>query len=413
MSVSQKPPQRIWIVNQFANTPDRGGGTRQWEFAEALTKKGFQVSLIASDYHLFLRKGRGTSPFRPFIKEIREGVEIIWIYSSPYQTNNWKRYMNMLSFSILLFFVSFFQKRPDVVVGSSPQLLAALSAWFVARVRKARFILEIRDLWPQVFVDMAGKSPKSPIVRVLGLIERFLYKNSERVIILAEGCYDYVLKNGGHAGKIHWLPNSAQIELFKNKIQNVNHKSQAGHPNVFTAIYAGAHGPANALSTLVEAAKILDQAELGKFKIICVGDGPDKDSLLKQSHGVKSIEFRDPIPKKNIPEFLHSGDVLILSLKDVELFKYGVSPNKLYDYYATGKPVLVAVGGFINREVEEFNLGIAVPPEDPQQLAQALIRFSRMEKSELAAMGNRARDLALERYNREVVSEKLVSLLNQ
>jgi glycosyltransferase involved in cell wall biosynthesis len=397
---------RVWIVNQFANTPDVPGHIRQYELGQFLVKQGCPVNVFASDYNLTQRQYLKLKFPQLWHLENFEGLQWNWLYAVPYQVNNWRRYVNMVSFCLSLFLIGLLKPKPDLIIGSSPQLLAAFTAWILAKLRGATFYFEVRDLWPQVLIELGGKSPNSLIVRVLAWIEGLLYRQSDRVIVLASGLVDYVSKRG--AVEVVWLPNGPDVEQFQVELPIERAKAQYHmHPDRICLMYTGAHGTANSLNTIVEAARILNQSHPDQFQILLVGDGPDKAQLIEQATGIQCLEFRPPIPKAEIPKLLKAADGLILTLKDIPLFRYGVSPNKLYDAYATGKPVVVAVGGTINQEVQIHQVGFTAEPEDAKGLVEAMIQLAQTPPEEREAMGKRGQALVSSTYSRTKVAEKL------
>jgi glycosyltransferase involved in cell wall biosynthesis len=403
---------RIWIVNQFANTPQLPGHIRQYELGKFLSERECSVTVFSSDYNLTKREYLKLKSPQLWQQETFDKLCWYWLYVTPYKTNNWRRYLNMLSFCISLFLIGIFQPKPDLIIGSSPQILAALTAWILAKIKGAKFYFEVRDLWPQTLIDVGGQSPDSLLVKLIGKIEKWLYEHSDRVIVLAKGSVDYVSKRG--ATEVIWLPNGPDIEDFIIDISPQKAKYLHNIPeDRFCLMYTGAHGDANALEAVVEAARKLDTIYPNTFLIILVGDGPEKANLIKQGSNISSLEFRDPIPKREIPELLKAADGLIITLKDVPLFRYGVSPNKLYDYYAAGKPVIVGVGGSINQEVEEHQLGFTAEPEDSDGIAKSILKLYSTSSTEREAMGQRGQSLVVNTYSRIAVANKLWNLIQQ
>lgn len=402
----------IWIVNQFANTPEVPGHTRQYEFGKFLSGAGFDVSIFASDYNLAQRCFRKLEPPYFWLQEEQDNVLLNWLYAIPYQKNDWRRYLNMLSFTITFLIRGLFYRKPDLVIGSSPQLMAAFASCLIAKLKGAKFYFEVRDLWPQVLVELGGKSPDSGLVKILGAMEAWLYRHSDRVIVLSKGCLSYVKDKG--AKEAVWLPNGPDLDMFQSDFSTDEAKTHYGvDPTRFSLLYAGAHGKANALHTIVKACQILDKQAPDQFQVILVGDGPEKAALISLGQDLQCLEFRDPIPKQEMPNLLQNVDAGLLTLEDIPLFKYGVSPNKLYDYYAAHKPVVVAVGGLINEEVKTYELGKTAHPEKPQELAEAIQALGDLPESAQSLMGERAYQLASSVYSRSQVSEKLYDLVKQ
>jgi len=292
-------------------------------------------------------------------------------------------------------------RAPDVILASSPQLPAAFTCLWIARLSGIPFVLEVRDLWPQVLIDQGGKRPDSPMVRLLALMEHQLYRQARAVVVLAKGAEPYVCERG--ARHTAWLPNGPDLELFSPLPLPEERPS-------FTVLYAGAHGEANALDNVIDAARLLEERQAAvRFRLI--GDGPEKQALMQQAAGLGSVTFEQPVPKAEIPNLMAKADAILLSLRDVPLFRYGVSPNKLYDAYAIGRPVITTVAGAINAEVEEHGLGVTAAPGNPEALAQAILKLASMPRSARQGMAERASRLTHTTYSRQRINAEINALL--
>ena len=402
---------RLWLINQFANTPELPGHTRQFEVAAGLVSDGWEVEVFASDFNLTQRKYRRLRFPHLWSTERPAGIHWTWLWVSPYRRNNWKRQLNMLSFCLHLglrlgptaVLGRFIGCAPDVILASSPQLPAAFTCLWITRLTGIPFVLEVRDLWPQVLIDQGGKSPQSPMVRLLAWMERQVYRHASTVVVLAKGAEPFVRERG--ASQTAWLPNGPDLALFTPR------PLLADRP-LFTVLYAGAHGDANALENVIAAARLLEQRQV-PVRICLVGDGPEKQSLIRLAEDLKSVSFEAPVPKAQIPDLMAEADAILLSLRDVPLFRYGVSPNKLYDAYALGRPVITTVAGAINAEVEEHRLGVSAPPGDPQALASAIQRLMNTPIPERQAMAQRAIQLAQTTYSRQRIIAEYNTLLRR
>ena len=402
---------RLWLINQFANTPDLPGHTRQYEVAAGLVGLGWGVGVFASDFNLTQRRYRRLRFPSLASSEHQAGIRWTWLLVSPYRQNNWRRQLNMLSFCLHLvlrllpaaLFGRLTGRAPNVILASSPQLPAAFTCFLIAFLSGLPFVLEVRDLWPQVLIDQGGKKTDSPLVRLLGWMERQLYSNSHTVVVLAKGAEGYVRERG--ARRTAWLPNGPDLGLFA---------SQPLPPDqaTFTVLYAGAHGDANALENVIEAARLLEQRN-SPVRFQFIGDGPEKKNLIQLAVGLKTVVFNDPLPKVEIPARMAQADAILLSLRDVPLFRYGVSPNKLYDAYAIGRPVITTVAGSINAEVETNHLGVTAEPGDPQDLADAILRLAQTPRVEREAMALRATQLAHSTYSRQRIIAEYNRLLRE
>ena len=405
--------KNIWIINQHANTPEMPGHTRQYEIAEGLYKKNWNIDIFSSDFNLSKRKFYFLKNFEFCKSENIRGINWHWLRVFPYKKNNWRRYINIFSFSLHLFFKllinisyeSLFKKSPQIIVASSPQLPAAFTSLLIAKIFKKPFVLEIRDLWPQVLIDQGGRNSSSFFIKVLTFMEKFLYKNACHIIVLAKGSKKYIQEKGGL--EISWLPNGPNLKEFRSKFID-KEPEEFTFSEPFRIYYTGAHGEANSLHTIIDAARILEQLPI---VFILIGDGPEKNNLIEYSKGLKNVIFKDPVPKNQITYILKDANAVLITLKNVKLFQYGVSPNKLYDAYALSKPVITNVPGDINNEVKEHNLGVTAKPENPKDLADAIKQLFQKSPEERKQIARNARNIAEKTYSREIIIERYNDIL--
>lgn len=401
----------LWIVNQYAVTPDEPGGTRHYEMASELAAKGFGVTVFASDVNLVsrthtkLRRGQLYS-----IEEFR-GFRFVWIYSPEYRANDWRRLLNVLYFAVNFLRVAGrlgVEGKPSLILGSSPNPLAALAALLVASRWPARFLLEIRDLWPDSLVDMGAIGPHSPISIALTLLDRFLLRGAERVIVFTPKMGDIMTKRGVPKERIMVIPNGVRLSTFRPSMTRDEARDMFGMKG-FTLVYAGAHGPANNLETVVEAASILKNENVS---FLMVGDGPAKKGLVQSAadKGLSNIRFADPIPKAQIPNLLLGADAGIITLRNAKAYGVGLNPNKLFDYMAAALPVVCSVPGA--EFIRSSEAGLSCATEDPQALANAvrtLVALSPEERHHLGLNGQRLVEL---RHSREQTVSSLAELLS-
>ena len=403
-----------YFINQFANTPDMAGHTRQYEIAKELKNRGWEVEIFASDFNLSERIYKKLPSTRISLVEHYDGIKWNWLRVLSYKRNNWRRYINLSSFCIHIFLkltlsnlIKGNKYNPDIIVASSPQLPAAFISLYIAKILRRPFVLEVRDLWPQVLIDKPNSDPNSILIKLLKYMEKKLYRDASKVIVLAKGSVSYVKERG--ASNISWLPNGPDLNLFKyyplpieSEIFNLDRP--------FMILYAGAHGEMNAIDNVIKAASLLRNYPIS---FTFIGDGPEKISLIKNSISLKNIIFKDPIPKALMPDLISKYDAFLLSLRDIPLFRYGVSPNKLYDAYALARPMIATVPGDINKEIEDNKLGVTAPAENPEALANSIKELFITPRAERQLMGNRARKLAEDVYSRQKINESYHMILSK
>lgn len=379
----------IWIINHFAYGPDQSAGTRHYEFAKTLQDKGHDILVIASSFY---HKGRKEMRLRSNEKHLREnlyGVPFQWIRTPPYKNNPLARLWNMGVFAWRVYNRRWMEDSdsPEVILGSSPSLLAALAGLLVARKLKLPFILEIRDVWPDSFKDIGGVSGWNPVYIFFKFIEKYLYKHSDHIITLLPNSFQHILSNGGKQDKITWIPNGVDL----NKRPPLPRKKY-GDP--FTITYFGAHGPYNGLEKLIDAVALLRDRTWQKdsIRFLLIGEGPKKH-LIERSEalGVTGFfDFRDPIPKKDLWDNISNSDAFLMIALPIAAHKKGISPNKVWEYFAARKPVVFSIE-WGDRMAQESGAGIAVTPGDAVSLANGIERLCAMDEKELERLGENGR----------------------
>jgi glycosyltransferase involved in cell wall biosynthesis len=395
------PLHLLWI-NHFAVAPSDGGGTRHYDLAQAMAPHGWRVTIAASDFHLHTRgyTRRPTPHSRAAIPERVGDVEFLWLWAAPYTGNDWRRARNWLSFSRSLARYAPNGSRPDVIIGSSPHLFAALAALRMARRLRVPFVLEVRDLWPESIVAAGGR--RGPAYHALGSLARYLYARADRIIVLARGTGDHLTGLGVDPARIVYVPNGAD------PMPAARRQPRTGTP--FTLVYAGAHGPANGLDTVLDAAALLRDHPV---RILLVGDGPSKAALVERAarDGLPNVEFRDPVPKTAMPALLASADAGLMVLRDAPLFAFGVSPNKLFDYLAAGLPVVCNVPGDVATMLLDASAGEQTADASPRALANAILRLAQRSPDALRAMGDAGRSWVGREHGRPVLAQRLDAAL--
>jgi len=267
--------------------------------------------------------------------------------------------------------------------------------------------MEVRDLWPQTLIDLGALSKNNLFIRDLRALEKFLYKRAKRIITLLPKASNYIANYRVNREKIVWIPNGVDLERFKN-IKKEKLDSQ------FRVLYLGAFGRTNALDIVLKAAKIIQDEGYKEIKFALVGDGEEKLKLVRQKErlNLKNVEFGNPISKDNVPEFLQKADVALFNLAKVAVFKYGISSNKLFDYLASGKPIVFSVNA-PNRIIEESGCGISIPPEEPETMAKAIIQLYRTPLEEREEMGRKGREYVEKYHSIPVLVDKLEKVIQE
>jgi glycosyltransferase involved in cell wall biosynthesis len=342
------------------------------------------------------------------IEEI-DGIRVVWLRTIHYSGNDWRRGANMLSNTWRsLQFARTIPEKPDLVIGPSVPLGTGWAASRIARMKSSTFIFEIRDIWPQSLVDLGMMSRDSLLYKIFHTVEKYLYKKAHRISAVLPLTWKHVENNGADAGKVHWIPNGANLELFS--------KSPLYIPGSLpiTVMYVGGFSSTHDVSTIIKAAEILQREGMTDYRFIIVGSGKQRSNCEGEANnlGLQNVEFRDAVPKSGIPNLQRQADVLIASVKNTPVYQFGINSNKIYDYLASARPIIFS-GNAPNDPIAESGAGFSIPPEDPQAMAEALIKIRKMTSEERIEMGNRGRRYVEREFDIRKLAIRMETLLFQ
>ena len=397
---------KVWIVNQYALPPSASGGTRHYSLARALRERGTEVEIFCST-----RNYLTGAPIAEAGTRDCAGVTFTFVDTGGARAVGRRagRLATMLGFA--RGFRSVARGRPDgpdVIVGSTPSPIGAWNAAREARRRRVPFLLEVRDLWPRTLLDVGGLPRWHPAVWLFAVLERALYRRADRIVTLLPLAERHIRAVYPGAAPVTWIPNGVDLRLVP-----PGTPSPARADGAFTVLYAGAHGPANALDAVLDAASVLERRQPGRFRFLFLGDGHDKPRLQARAaaEGLQHVRFHDPVPKAEIYDHMSRADALVVNMKRGNLYRFGISFNKLYDYLAVGRPVVSGTDA-ANDPVAEAGAGITVPANDAEALAAALERLAAASPAERAAMGARGRAFVAEHHDIERLAARFDEVLH-
>jgi glycosyltransferase involved in cell wall biosynthesis len=397
----------ILLIHQAFAAIDEPGGTRHHEFALHLVAQGHQVTVIASPVSYLT--GSALTPHPSPAQPQGERLRVIRAYTYHALHKSFvHRLFSFVSFMTTSFFIGLGVKNVDVVWGTSPPIFQGFTAWLLARLKRLPFLFEVRDLWPQ-FAIAVGVLRNPLLIRLSLWLEGFLYHHADRVIVNSPGFVAHVTGRG--ARFVDLVPNSADPAMFDPADEGHSFRSAHGLEDKFVILYAGAHGMSNDLGVVLQAARLLATIQ-PRVCIVLLGDGKEKTALQAQAAGLglANVLFLPPIPKTGMAQALAGADACLAILKPLEAYKT-TYPNKVFDYMAAGRPVVLAIDGVIRRVVETAGCGLFARPGDPVALAQ-VIQVLAADPRRSRSMGLAGREYLQEHFSRDKIAGKLLEILN-
>ncbi len=397
----------ILLIHQAFAALNEPGGTRHHELARHLVQRGHRVTVIASALTYLTGGAQGEKI--PWVQREDGGEDITILRAYTYNALHksfFHRLLSFFSFMFSSFIIGLGVKNVDIVWGTSPPIFQGVTAWGLARLKGARFLFEVRDLWP-AFAVAVGVLTNRTLIAASEWLEKFLYRRADQLMVNSPGFTEHIQQRGGR--NIALIPNGAEASMFDPEATGAQLRQQYGLQDQFIALYAGAHGMSNDLEILLQAAKMLqDRPEIA---IVLLGDGKEKPNLitLAKQMGVDNVHFLPALPKAEMREALAASDACIAILKPVEMYKT-VYPNKVFDYMAAGRATLLAIDGVIREVIERGQAGIFVPPGNPQAMAAA-IRQMADDRQAARQMGTNGRKYIEAHFDRPKVAADLDLLL--
>lgn len=401
---------KLLIIHQAFVSPDAPGGTRHFELARHLVERGDEVTIVASNLNYLSGSDPGAS--RHFISHDEiQAVKVLRAFTPGvlHRSFPW-RVLAFVSFMVTSFVAALQVRDVDVVLGTSPPLFQAVSAWLVTWVRRRPFVLEIRDLWPEFAIDM-GVLKNRGLIRASRWLESFLYARADHIVVNSPAYRDYLIAHGVLDVAITLVANGTDPDAFDPAADGQDFRREHGAGASFIVTYAGALGLANDIPTLLRAAEhLMTRSDIG---VVIVGDGKERGRLERDARerGLTNVRFAGSIPKIGMREVLAGSDACVAILQDIPMFRR-TYPNKVFDYMAAGRPVILAIDGVIRHVVESEGAGVFVPPGDARKLADAVLYLAdqRDVASRMGQAGRRAID---QRFNRQSQSREFGELVHR
>jgi colanic acid biosynthesis glycosyl transferase WcaI len=351
--------------------------------------------------------------WRLVAREQCDGVDVVrtWLFPFP-NRRAYERMLNYSSFCVSAASTGLFLSRPDVVIATSPQLLVALSGWWLARCKRVPFVFEVRDLWPESLAAVGVGEENSILHRSLSKIAGFLYRQCDRVVVVTPAFEDHLVK--------HWRVPREKISVIENGVETQQFapdsaselKRELGVEEKFVVSYIGTMGMAHGLETVLDTAAQLQQ-RAPEIVFLMMGEGAEKDRImsLARQRGLNNIRFIDQQSREKVPAYISASDVCLVPLRKNELFKT-VIPTKMLEFMSCARPVILGVDGQARGILEEARAGIAIEPENSAALASAICYLA-ANRETAKEMGRSGREYIVRKFSRRHTAKKYVRMLEQ
>lgn len=401
---------RILYFHQHFTTPQGSGGTRSYEFAQALIKRGHQVTMVCGQ----MDRDSLNLPFNEKRGWSRGSIDGIDVIALPLRYSNHdgigRRLITFFKYAVKSIKIAL-DFEYDVVFATSTPLTAALPGIFASCLKGKKFIFEVRDLWPELPRAMGMKNPI--LLGGMWVIEGCAYRSSIACVGLSPGIVEGIRHRSAKNHPIALIPNGCDLEIFKPQPKSTI-KIEGIKQGDFVAGFTGAHGKANGLDAIIEAARELKKRNIQNIKFLLIGDGSEKSRLQKiaASEQLESIVFHPPISKLALAQITAQLDCGLMFLDNIPAFYYGTSPNKFFDYISAGIPVINNYPGWLAEMITGNQCGVAIPPKDTPALVNSLLELYN-NPVRCKQMGLSSRQLAQNQFSRSHLANQFYQFIEQ
>jgi len=345
--------------------------------------------------------------------EVADGIRVtrVWTFMAA-NRGKVRRVLNYLSFFVSALLAGLFVRRPDVVIATSPQFFCGWAGVWVARLRRLPFILEVRDIWPASIVAV-GAMRRNRLVAFLQYLERRMYARADHIVTVGDCYKDAILQRGVPAEKITVIMNAVDTDIFRPRQPDTELKRQLGLNGEFVCAYVGTIGMACGLDVVLRAAERLRRMQRTDIRFVLVGDGAVRTQLQAEADrmGLTNVTFTGLQPKARIPAYLSVADTCLVHLRKSELFE-AVMPSKIFEAAGMAKPIIIGVRGFAQRFVLDAGAGLAVEPENENELVDALVQLAD-SPSRGAAYGDCGHQYVTSYYTRDILADRYLRLIHR
>jgi len=403
--------ETLWIINDYAGSPFHGMTYRHYYIAKELQKRAIKPVIISASYSHFMNNHPPIED-KPHLHEKVDMIDYLWLKVMKYRdSRDKKRIFKWFQFCFKLLTIPSTIDKPSTIIcsGSAPMLI--LPAYYLAKKHKAKLIFEIRDIWPLTLMNLTGTSKYNPLIYIMQKSVNFGFRHADHIISVLPYTDKYIKEQGIYNFNFSYLPNGIFLEELQNPLP-LNSTAEAQVPkNKFIIGYTGAMGEDDELDILIDTASQCQ--EKSDIHFVLVGKGSAKERLKRRVRDSKlqNITIIDPIPKREVQSMLALFDVCYIGWKDKELYKYGISANKIFDYMYSAKPIVHLFNG--NGDlISESGCGISIKEHNSNALKEAIIKLYNSTEQERIDMGNRGKNFVLKNHTYNEITDKIINIAN-
>lgn len=406
----------ILLIHQYFLEEDDPGGSRFNEMAANWTQAGHQVTVVAGMVHYNGTKKRDDYKGKFFKRKKQGEINVIRShvpesYNSSFIGRLWGYFS--FTFSSLMAGLFLAREKYDFILVTSPPLFIGLNGYVISRLKRIPFVFEVRDLWPESAIDTQVLTNKL-LIKLAFDMERFIYKKATLINVLTPAFREKLIQDKQvDPNKIIFIPNGADFRISEKLLESFDNKKfrkKLGWSDKFVITYVGAHGVANHLEQVFDAAELLVDTNV---LFVMVGMGMQKQYLLeeKQRRNIQNVLFLDPVPKKEIFQYILASDMGASILKKADTFKT-IYSNKTFDYMSCKKPVLMAIDGVSRELIQESKAGSYVEPENANEYFNVITSYL-VDKNKAIMEGENGYDFAKKNFERDALSKKYLGLIEE
>jgi glycosyltransferase involved in cell wall biosynthesis len=402
----------IIILNHYAGSPYRGMEYRPYYLSREWIKSGHTATIVAATQsHI---RTHNPDYKEKVTEEYIDGIKYILVKTRRYTGNGIGRILNMLDYikGVYAMIPRLINENPDVVIASSTYPLDNYPAYKLAKKSNAKYVYEVHDLWPLSPMELGGYSKYHPFILLMQHAENFAYEHVDKVVSILPCTEQYMKKNGLAEGKYIHIPNGIDLEEMANTEFLDEYTKEQIPNNKFIIGYTGTFGLANSLATLLEVAHIVQNINDEIFFIL-IGKGSEKDKLLqiKEKLQLHNCIILDTVPKRQMQSLITLFSISIIILNnELSLYRFGISPNKMFDYMYAGKPIIQA-GKAGNDIVFAAQCGVTVESENPQVIASSILKLYNMSKTDREKLGDNGKQYVLANHTYSILAKRFLEAI--